>query len=82
MLPQGYKNMDLESQDPIFKANLGKDENLIWTKKFRCSQPTSRSLLPVCICFHMGGPPDKNRGAAVYYTHHLDTCSSISANVI
>ena len=37
MLPQGYKNMDLESQDPIFNANLGQDENLIWTKKLRCS---------------------------------------------
>ena len=29
--------MDLESQDPIFNANLGQDENLIWTKKLRCS---------------------------------------------
>ena len=38
MSPQGYKNMDLESQDPIFNANLGQDEKLIWTKKFRCSQ--------------------------------------------
>ena len=38
MSPQGYKNMDLESQDPIFNANLGQDENLIWTKKLRCSQ--------------------------------------------
>ena len=37
MSPQGYKNMDLESQDPIFNANLGQDENLIWTKKLRCS---------------------------------------------
>ena len=34
---RGYKNMDLESQDPIFNANLGQDENLIWTKKIRCS---------------------------------------------
>ena len=33
MSPQGYENMDLESQDPIFNANLGQDENLIWTKK-------------------------------------------------
>ena len=38
MSPQGYKNMDLERQDPIFNANLGQDEKLIWTKKFRCSQ--------------------------------------------
>ena len=37
MSPQGYKNMDLESQDPIFNANLGQDKNLIWTKKLRCS---------------------------------------------
>ena len=37
MSPQGYENMDLESQDPIFNANLGQDENLIWTKKLRCS---------------------------------------------
>ena len=37
MSPQGYKNMDLESRDPIFNANLGQDENLIWTKKPRCS---------------------------------------------
>ena len=29
--------MDLESQDPIFNANLGQDENLMWTKKLRCS---------------------------------------------
>ena len=42
MSPQGYKNMDLESQDPIFNANLGQDENLIWTKKLRCSH----SILP------------------------------------
>ena len=33
MSPQGYKNMDVENQDPIFNANLGQDENLIWTKK-------------------------------------------------
>ena len=37
MSPQGYKNIDLESQDPIFNANLGPDKNLIWTKKLRCS---------------------------------------------
>ena len=37
MSPQGYKNMDLESQDPIFNANLGQDENLIWTIKLRGS---------------------------------------------
>ena len=37
MSPQGYKNMDLESQDPIFNVNLGQDENIIWTKKLRCS---------------------------------------------
>ena len=37
MSPQGYKNMNLESQDPIFNANLGQDENLPWTKKLRCS---------------------------------------------
>ena len=37
MSPQGYKNMDLESQDLIFNANLGQDENIIWTKKLRCS---------------------------------------------
>ena len=53
MSPQGYKNMDLESQDPIFNANLGQDKNLIWTKKLRCSHsmkiqegsPTLRTLL-------------------------------------
>ena len=28
MSPQGYKYMDLESQDPIFNANLGQDEKL------------------------------------------------------
>ena len=33
----GCKDMDLESPDPIFNANLGPDENLIWTKKLRCS---------------------------------------------
>ena len=33
--------MDLESQDPIFNVNLGQDENLIWTKKLRCSQSIS-----------------------------------------
>ena len=38
MLPLGCKNMDLESQDPIFNANLGQYENLIWTKKLRYSQ--------------------------------------------
>ena len=37
MSPHGYKKMDLESQDLIFNANLGQDENLIWTKKLRCS---------------------------------------------
>ena len=37
MSPQGYRKMDLESQDPIFNANLGQDENLIWTIKLRCS---------------------------------------------
>jgi len=26
MSPQGYNNMDLESQDPMFNANLGQDE--------------------------------------------------------
>ena len=36
--------MDLESQDPIFNANLGQDENLIWTKKLRCSHSTRESL--------------------------------------
>ena len=45
MSPQGYKNMDLESQDPIFNANLGQDENLIWTKKLRCSH----SIPPKCV---------------------------------
>ena len=46
MSPQGYKNMDLESQDPIFNANLGQDENLIWTKKLRCSHTIM--LLDAC----------------------------------
>ena len=32
-----YENMDLESQDSRFNANLGLDQNLIWTKKLRCS---------------------------------------------
>ena len=45
MSPQGYKNMDLESQDPIFNANLGQDENLIWTKKLRCSHSISPEIL-------------------------------------
>ena len=27
-----YENMDLENQDPRFNANLGLDQNLIWTK--------------------------------------------------
>ena len=27
-----HQNMDLESQDPRFNANLGLDQNLIWTK--------------------------------------------------
>ena len=26
------ENMDLESQDPRFNANLGLDQNLIWTE--------------------------------------------------
>ena len=39
MSPQGYKNMDLESQDPIFNANLGQDENLIWTKNSDVATP-------------------------------------------
>ena len=47
MLPQGYKNMDLESQDPIFNANLGQDDNLIWTKKLRCSH----SIIPPESCW-------------------------------
>ena len=33
------KNMDLESQDPIFNANLGQDENLIWTKNSDVATP-------------------------------------------
>ena len=37
--------MDLESQDPIFNANLGQDENLIWTKKLRCSHSNIRKKL-------------------------------------
>ena len=45
MSPQGYKNMDLESQDPIFNDNLGQDENLIWTKKLRCSHSMSHDDL-------------------------------------
>ena len=47
MSPQGYKNMDLESQDPIFNANLGQDENLIWTKKLRCSHSIKKTLVPI-----------------------------------
>ena len=39
MSPQGNKNMDLESQDPIFNANLGQDENLIWTKNSDVATP-------------------------------------------
>ena len=27
-----YENMDLENQDSRFNANLGLDQNLIWTK--------------------------------------------------
>ena len=47
MSPQGYKNMDLESQDPIFNANMGQDENLIWTKKLRCSQSITLTFFPI-----------------------------------
>ena len=32
--------MDLESQDPRFNANLGLDQNIIRTKKLRCSHIT------------------------------------------
>ena len=50
MSPQDDKNLDLESQDPIFNANQGQDENLIWTKKLRCSHSiTMFTLLSKCI---------------------------------
>ena len=48
MSPQGYKNMDLESQDPIFNANLGQDKNLIWTKKLRCSHSIKDMIDSLC----------------------------------
>ena len=32
-------NIDLESQDPKFNANLGPGQNLIWTEKLRYSHP-------------------------------------------
>ena len=47
VIVKGYENMDLESQDPIFNANLGQDENLIWTKKLRCSHPIRR----LCVIY-------------------------------
>ena len=65
MLPQGYKNMDMESPDPIFNANLGQDENLTWTKKLRCSQSILnqvhskayrwhlKAACPVSLNFHL-----------------------------
>ena len=55
MSPQAYKNIDLESQDPIFNANLGQDENLNWTKKLRCSHSIivfyATSKLLTCVPF-------------------------------
>ena len=36
-------NIDLESLDPKFNANLGPDQNLIWTEKLRCSHPITVS---------------------------------------
>ena len=47
-----YENMDLESQDPRFNANLGLDENSIWTKKLRCSHPKRPSACVACRCSH------------------------------
>ena len=38
-----YENMDLESQDPRFNANLGLDQNSIWTKNLRYSHSISRN---------------------------------------
>ena len=35
------ENMDLISRVPRFNANLGLDQNFIWTEKLRCSHPTS-----------------------------------------
>ena len=39
-----YENMDMESQDPRFSANLGLDQNSIWTKNLRCSHSSSLPL--------------------------------------
>ena len=33
------KILDLESQDPIFNANLGQDEKLVWTKNSDVANP-------------------------------------------
>ena len=44
--------MDLESQDPIFNANLGQVENLIWTKKLRCSHSINTSLIHILTNKH------------------------------
>ena len=45
MSPLGCKNTDLESQDPIFYANMGQDENLIWTKKLRRSHTNKHHFI-------------------------------------
>ena len=48
--------MDLESQDPIFNAYLGQYENLIWTKKLRCSHSINSLTFGIlvrmisCLC--------------------------------
>ena len=57
MSPQGYENMDLESQDPISNANLGQDEKLIWTKKLRCSHSMTMTLVlsPILLVVVMAG---------------------------
>ena len=36
--------MDMESQDPRFSANLGLDQNSIWTNNLRCSHSSSLPL--------------------------------------
>ena len=41
MLLQGYKNMDLESQDPIYNVNLGQD------KKHNLDQKNSNVATPL-----------------------------------
>ena len=62
-----YENMDLESQDPRFNANLGLDQNLIWTKTVRCT-PLDQSF---CIFLIM--PKWTNEGLVLHHIEILAT---------